>query len=324
MEKGWIKIHRSITDKGWFYNSEAIHLWLYLLLKANHCNREVLWNGKIMILESGKLITGRKKISDETGIQESKVERLLKMFESEQQIEQQKTNTSRLISIVNYSKFQTGEQQNEQQVNNKRTTNEQRVNTNKELKNKRNKELKNKNISSNEFDVVSGDIDLKNEKSIKTDLSNDNISSGGDVSKQKENATGEKITTKNQKESAGDTTEFKKMLELYDSFCKKNEIVMRITASDGKAMKEIIAYLKEIPAVKSNDKDIYQTFEFILNNFGNLDKWMQTQTQLRQINSQLPNIINQLKTFYNGKKITTNNQQELQSLVDQIRNRMEG
>ena len=159
MEKGWIKIHRSIMDKGWFNNSEAIHLWLYLILNANHCNREVMWNGEIMILESGKLITGRKKIAEETGIQESKVERLLKLFESEQQIEQQKTNTSRLISICNYSKFQTGEQQSEQRVNNQRTTSEQRVNTIQELKNKRNKELKNKNIPSTFVDDASGSFD---------------------------------------------------------------------------------------------------------------------------------------------------------------------
>lgn len=319
MEKGWIKIHRSIFDKGWFNNSEAIHLWLYLILKANHCEREVLWNGKIMMLQSGKLITGRKKISEETGIQESKVERLLKLFESEQQIEQQKTNTSRLISIVNYSKFQTGEQQVEQQVNNKRTTNEQQVNTIQELKNKRNKELKNKNISSNKFDVASGDFD----NSIKSDLNNDVDLSEGDVSNEKENATESRKSAKNQKESQQDASEFKQMMELYDSFCKKNEIVMRITASDGKALKEIIAYLKEIPSVKNQEKDIYQTFKFILDNFGNLDKWMQTQTQLRQINSQLPNIINQLKNHYNGKKITNDNQSELQSLISQIRQRME-
>jgi hypothetical protein len=274
-------------------------------------------------LESGKLITGRKKIAEETGIQESKVERLLKLFESEQQIEQQKTNTSRLISICNYSKFQTGEQQSEQRVNNKRTTSEQRVNTIQELKNKRNKELKNKNIPSTFVDDASGSFDSNFQKSIKEDLKDVNNQSEGDISKAKDNASEQSKTLKKQKESTQDASEFKKMLDLYDSFCKKNEMVIRITASDGKALKDIIAYLKEIPSVKNNEKDIYQTFDFILNNFSNLDKWMQTQTQLRQINSQLPNIINQIKNHYNGKKITNDNQSELQSLVNQIRNRME-
>lgn len=190
------------------------------------------------------------------------------------------------------------------------------------VKEKKRKESKINNAS-NKFDVAPGSFDLKIEKSIKADLSNDNNEDDIYAPKPKDNASNDLKTSKNQKETPADSSEFKKMLELYDLFCKKNEIVMRITASDGKALKEIIAYLKEIPSVKSNEKDIYQTFEFILNNFGNLDKWMQTQTQLRQINSQLPNIINQLKTFYNERKITSNNQNELQSLVEQIRSRME-
>lgn len=187
----------------------------------------------------------------------------------------------------------------------------------KESKVKESKEKK--NISSTSVDVASGNFD----NSIKSHLNNDVDASEGDVSNQKENATESRKSAKNQKESPQDASEFKKMMELYDSFCKKNEIVIRITASDGKALKEIIAYLKEIPSVKNKEKDIYQTFEFILNNFGNLDKWMQTQTQLRQINSQLPNIINQLKNHYNGRKITNDNQSELQSLISQIKQRME-
>jgi hypothetical protein len=143
MEQGWIKIHRTIIDKGWFQDSNAVHLWFYLLLKASHSKSEYLWNGQIIDLQPGQFVTGRKKIANETGIQESKIERLLKLFESEQQIEQRKTNTSRLISIINYKKFQSNEQPFEQRVNNKRTTSEQRVNTNKELKEL--KELKNDN-----------------------------------------------------------------------------------------------------------------------------------------------------------------------------------
>jgi hypothetical protein len=189
-------------------------------------------------------------------------------------------------------------------------------------KEKKRKEIK-INIPSTKVDVASVNFDSKIEKSIKEDLSNVNNESEGDVSNQKDNASNPLKTSKNQKETSADTSEFKKMMELYDSFCKKNEIVFRITGADGKAMKAVIAYLKEIPSVKNNEKDIYQTFEFILNNYGNLDKWMQTQTQIRQINAQLPNIINQLKTFYNERKITNDNQGELQSLVEQIRSRME-
>jgi hypothetical protein len=69
-----------------------------------------------------------------TGVQESKVERILKHFKSEQQIEQQNCGKFRIISILNWNKYQASEQEIEQQVNNTRTTGEQQVNTDKKVK----------------------------------------------------------------------------------------------------------------------------------------------------------------------------------------------
>jgi len=99
-------------------------------MKCNHKPKEFLFNGKIQKIKRGQFITGRKALSSETGIHRSKIERILKTFESEHQIEQQKTNKFRLITVKNYNKFQIGEQQIEQQVSNKRATNEQPVSTN--------------------------------------------------------------------------------------------------------------------------------------------------------------------------------------------------
>ena len=147
---GWIKLHRSILEKGWIKKPEYVQLWVVLLLLASHDDREYFWNGKTIILKSGQLITGRKSLSQKTGIDENKIERILKCFKSEQQIEQQTTSTSRLISILNWKKFQQFEQPFEQRVNNERTTSEQRVNTNKELK-KGNNEKNEKELLFNLF-----------------------------------------------------------------------------------------------------------------------------------------------------------------------------
>ena len=139
--QGWIKVYRSIWDKGWSKKPDFVSLWVYLLTEATHEPREYWWNGKSIVLQNGQFITGRNKLSSETGIHPSKIERILNVFETEQQIEQQKTNTSRLISIVNWDKYQNTEQQTEQQVSNKWTTNEQQVSTKQELKNLRIKEV---------------------------------------------------------------------------------------------------------------------------------------------------------------------------------------
>lgn len=138
INKGWVKIHRSLQDKGWYKNSEFVHLWIHILMKCNHSDKEFWFNGVNVKLKKGQFITGRKVLSAETGISESKIQRILKCFETEQQIKQQTTNKNRVITVLNWEKYQVDEQQNEQQVNNKRTTSEQQVNTNKNVNNKKN------------------------------------------------------------------------------------------------------------------------------------------------------------------------------------------
>ena len=131
---GWVKVFRSLTHKGWYQKSEYVHLWLHLLLKANHREHEFWFNGQNVKVKKGQLITGRKQLSIETGISEGKIERILKCFKNEQQIEQQTNNRNRLISVLNYQMYQ----QNEQQTNNKRTTSEQQADTYKNKENKKN------------------------------------------------------------------------------------------------------------------------------------------------------------------------------------------
>jgi hypothetical protein len=88
-----------------------------------------MFAGKPIICLPGQFTTGRKKLSIETGIKESKIERILMYFEKiEQQIEQRKSSTNRLISVINWDKYQQSEQQSEQRLNNDRTTTEQRLN----------------------------------------------------------------------------------------------------------------------------------------------------------------------------------------------------
>lgn len=136
---GWVKVFRSLSEKGWYKKSDYVHLWVHLLFKATHKGIEYFFNGENLKLKSGQFITGRKKLSDETGINESKIERILNFFEkNEQQIEQQKNNKNRIITILNWDLHQLNEQQAEQQLNSKRTTTEQQLNTYKNVKNDKN------------------------------------------------------------------------------------------------------------------------------------------------------------------------------------------
>lgn len=132
---GWISVHRKIQEKSWYRDSEYVHVWLHLLLNANHTDKKMWVNGREIELKRGQLITSRKSISEKTGVQQQKCYRILKRYESEHQIEQQTTNKYTVITIVNYDKYQNCEHQIEQKVNNKRTTDEQQMNTNNNINN---------------------------------------------------------------------------------------------------------------------------------------------------------------------------------------------
>lgn len=161
--EGWIKIHRKILENPIICkDSDYLAVWIYLLLNATHKEIPALFKGKKIILQKGQLITGRKSMSNQLKISESKIYRIINDFKSEQQIEQQTSNQNSLISILNWDKYQQIEQQNEQQMNNERTTDEQPVNTNKNVKNDKNERIY--NIPASEVETSPADTAKANEK----------------------------------------------------------------------------------------------------------------------------------------------------------------
>lgn len=150
---GWIKLHRKLLSNPVVCkDSDHLAVWIYLLLNATHSEHPAIFGGNKITLQPGQLITGRKSIASEQQISESKVERILKSFQIEHQIEQQTSNKNRLISILSWAKYQLIEQQDEQQLNNKRTTTEQQVDTNKNVKKEKNERKKEVKTYTSDFD----------------------------------------------------------------------------------------------------------------------------------------------------------------------------
>jgi len=133
--KGWIKIHRQFLNWQWFNKSEAVHLFLYLVLKANH--KDGNWQG--IPIKKGQFITSFGKISSDTGISIQSIRTLMKKFNLTNEINIQTTNKYSIITICKYDIYQDEEiESNNQLTNNQQTTNKQ-LTTNKNDKN--NKEV---------------------------------------------------------------------------------------------------------------------------------------------------------------------------------------
>ena len=147
MENGWIKLHRKLLDNPISHKPLWGWLWVVLLLKANHEDKEIIWNGKSRVMESGTFITGRKVLSVESGLSETTIERVLDYLTESGQIGQQKTNKFRLITITKWKEYQIVGQQKD----NKKTTDGQQKDTDKNTKNVKNDKNNTKSIAQSSF-----------------------------------------------------------------------------------------------------------------------------------------------------------------------------
>lgn len=104
----------------------------------------------------------------------------------------------------------------------------------------------------------------------------------------------------------------KETIKEYDDFCRKRfGSPSKINGMEVKAMKSIIVYLKKLCKEKGSDspEHILKSWQYILNGWDKLEPFLQNQMKLSQINSNLTNIINQLKN--GGKSKST-------SIADEI------
>jgi len=137
---GWIRIHRKFLDWEWFNKSEAVHLFLYLVLKANH--KDGQWQG--IDVKRGQFITSFGKVSTDTGISLQTIRTLLKKFEKTNEINIQTTNKFTIVTICKYECYQQ-----EKEPTNTLLTNEQQT-TNKQLTTNKN-DKNNKEVLFNDF-----------------------------------------------------------------------------------------------------------------------------------------------------------------------------
>ena len=139
---GWIKLHRRLVDWEWYQDSKTLHLWIHILMKANHTPKQ--WQGKT--IESGQFVTGRHQLSAETGISQQSIRTILKRLISTSNITIQSTNKFSIISVCNWESYQItlddinqqdNQQANQHSTSNQPTTNQQLTTTKNDKKEKK-------------------------------------------------------------------------------------------------------------------------------------------------------------------------------------------
>ncbi len=131
MSKGWIKLHRQITEWEWYDDANTFRLFMHLILNANH--KEKQWHG--ITIKSNQQVTSREKLAKSLRLSVQQIRTSLDHLKSTNEITIKTTNKYSLISINKWERYQitTNKSTNEQPTTNHQPT------TNKNVKNEKNK-----------------------------------------------------------------------------------------------------------------------------------------------------------------------------------------
>lgn len=142
----WIKLNRELFEKPIWLNSTAEQkvILIAILGMVNHAPVEWEWNGNKFSCKPGQKITSLQGIAEKCGkgITIQNVRTALKRFEKLEFLTNESTKQGRLITVVNWGKYQSADTKHNNEANNQLTNDQQRPNnqltTNKNNKNDKN------------------------------------------------------------------------------------------------------------------------------------------------------------------------------------------
>lgn len=130
--EGWIKLYRELLGKTIWKNSTGKQnaILATILLLANHEQNEWEWKGKKYYVKPGQFITSLSSIAKYSGkdVSIQNVRTALKRFEKLEFLTNKSTKQCRLITIVNWGKYQGAESKPNKRPNNQLTNDQQRPN----------------------------------------------------------------------------------------------------------------------------------------------------------------------------------------------------
>lgn len=113
---GYIKLHRAVRGTAIAQHPEYFAAWVHLLCMASHKPHQQVVGTKVVDLAPGQLVFGREKFSANTGISVNKIRSALTVMKELGMITSKSQAKFSVITIVNWSKYQTESPANNQQT----------------------------------------------------------------------------------------------------------------------------------------------------------------------------------------------------------------
>ena len=148
---GWVILSRKIQDNWIWENPDMLKAWLDLIFLMNFKDRKLIIDGQLKVIKRGQYFTSIRNLASRWEWSKDRVERFLKLLESDEMITRSRTPSGTLLTLIKYEDFQG------QPDTNKDTDKDTDKDTNKDKKNKRKefnkrKEYKEASPKKNSFD----------------------------------------------------------------------------------------------------------------------------------------------------------------------------
>jgi hypothetical protein len=135
MDKGWIKLHRSLLKWEWYEDHNCLILLVHLLVTVNYEDKK--WKG--ILVNAGSRITSWDKLENEIkSMTKQQIRTAMTKLENSGEITRKVTNKYQLITLVKWDKLQSNEDidniQNNTQITDKQHSNNIQITPTKEYK----------------------------------------------------------------------------------------------------------------------------------------------------------------------------------------------
>jgi len=157
MDNGWICLHRGMLEWEWIDDHNTFRVFMFMLMSANH--KDGKWQG--IEIKKGSFVFGRDKFAKKTSLSVQQVRTSIDKLKSTSEITIKTYSKYSIISITNWGKYQSSNQQDNQQSTSNQPASNQQVTTNnnvtiKQLNNVTSKDnTRKKNGAPNHDDILS-------------------------------------------------------------------------------------------------------------------------------------------------------------------------
>lgn len=144
MSHGWICVHRKLLEWEWFDDHNTFRLFMYLMLKANHQDKN--WKG--ITIKRGQHLTSLDKMVVGSGLTKSQIRTSINKLKSTQEIAHHSNAQHTVITIINYDLYQAADTQVSTPVTHESHTNRTRIAPNNNDNNDNNEKKQNTDTAS--------------------------------------------------------------------------------------------------------------------------------------------------------------------------------